>query len=177
LNGFVTVESVGLQKVQSSEKKIMREGYGRLLAVDLGLKTAWSVWDGQGRLVSYDSRRFPNRTKMKSGVWTIVREISDIEVVVAEGDPRIAKIWFACNRDWETELVQAVDWRPDLLPSRMRRSGSSAKDHAIEKATLLAQSDGSGPTKPLNDDLAEAILLGYWAVTRRGWRVWNSLES
>ncbi|MCA9775914.1 MAG: hypothetical protein KC800_04325 [Candidatus Eremiobacteraeota bacterium] len=153
----------------------MKEGYGRLLAVDLGLKTAWSVWDGQGRLVSHDRRRFPNRTKMKSGIWSIVRDISDVEVVVAEGDPRIAKIWFACNREWETELVQAVDWRPDLLPSRMRRTGSIAKDNAVEMATRVAQTDGCGPTKLLNHDVAEAILLGYWAVTGRGWRVWKEL--
>ena len=148
----------------------MIESFGRLLAVDLGLKTAWSLWSSEGLLISYDSRRFPNKTKMKSGVWSILREIADIEVVVAEGDARLAKIWFSCSRDWETELVQAIDWRPDILPSRMRRTGSSAKEHAIEMATEIAQSDGCGPTKLLHHDIAEAILLGYWSVTARGWR-------
>lgn len=153
----------------------MKESYGRLLAVDLGLKTAWSLWNSEGQLLSYESRRFSNKTKMKSGVWSILREISGIEVLVAEGDARLAKIWFACDKEWETELVQATDWRPDILPSRLRRSGSGAKASAVEMATLIARHDGCGPTKLLNHDIAEAILLGYWAVTGRGWRMESEL--
>lgn len=142
----------------------------RLLAVDLGLKTAWSLWDGEGRLVGYDSRRFPNRTKLKSGVWTILKAMPPLEVVVAEGDPRLAKVWFNACKNCETELVQAVDWRLDVFPRRLRRTGSEAKESAMELAAEIAQKDGCGPTKPLHHDLAEAILLGYWAVSSRGWR-------
>jgi len=148
----------------------MEEYSQRLLAVDLGLRTAWSLWDSEGRLIRYDSRRFAGRTKLKSGVWSILREMPTIDVIVAEGDPRLAKVWFSCCPTWETELVQAVDWRPDIFPRRLRRTGSLAKQSAMELATEIAQKDGCGPTKPLHHDLAEAILLGYWAVSNRGWR-------
>ena len=142
----------------------------RLLAVDLGLKTAWSLWNCEGRLIRYDSRRFSSKTKLKSGVWSILGEMLPIDIVVAEGDPKLAKVWFSCHREWETELVQATDWRPDVFPSRLRRTGSEAKESAMELATELARGNGCGPTKPLHHDLAEAILLGYWAVLKRGWR-------
>ena len=148
----------------------MEEYSQRLLAVDLGLKTAWSLWNCEGRLVRYDSRRFPSKTKLKSGVWSILREMPRIDVLVAEGDSRLAKVWFGCCKDWETELVQASDWRPDVFPQRLRRTGSEAKESAMELATEIAQKDGCGPNKPLHHDLAEAILLGYWAVWSRGWR-------
>jgi hypothetical protein len=142
----------------------------RLLAVDLGLRTAWSLWNSEGRLTHYDSRRFSSKTKLKSGVWTIVCEMPTIDVIVAEGDSRLAKVWFGCAKDWETELVQAIEWRSDIFPQRLRRTGSEAKESAMELATEIAQKDGCSPTKPLHHDLAEAILLGYWAVLNRGWR-------
>ena len=142
-----------------------------LLAIDLGLKTAWSVWDVEGRLSAYGSRHFPNKGKLKSGVWSIVRSLGPIQIAVAEGDGRLAKVWFSCGRDWETELVQAPDWREEVFPRRLRRSGSEAKENAIHLAREIAKMDGCKPTGPLNHDVAEAILLGYWAVSSRGWRM------
>lgn len=142
-----------------------------LLAVDLGLNTAWSVWDAEGHLCRFESRRFPNRTKLKSGVPTILRSLPEIEVIVAEGDSRLAKVWFGFRKDWERELVQAQQWRPDVLHLRERRSGSAAKERATELATELIKSDRVGHAGKLNHDTAEAILLGYWAVLQRGWRM------
>ena len=143
-----------------------------LLAVDLGLNTAWSLWDTDGLLQDFQSRRFTNRTKLKSGVPTILRSLPSLEVVVAEGDARLAKVWFGFNKEWETELVQAQNWRPDLLPKRDRRSGSQATEQAIQLAADIIRHDGCGKGQPdrLNHDTAEAILLGYWAVKQRGWR-------
>lgn len=111
---------------------------------------------------------------MRSGVPTIARTFPPIEVVVAEGDARLAKVWFGCRKGWETEVVSAEAWRQDLFTSRQRRSGSIAKSETLEWAARLIQTDGCGRSEGLNDDTAEAILLGYWAVTRRGWRE-NSL--
>lgn len=142
-----------------------------LLAVDLGLKTAWSLWDSEGRLCRFESRNFPNRGKMKSGVPSILRSLPSIEVVVAEGDARIAKVWFGFNKLWETELVQAQVWRRDVLHQREQRSGSQAKVRAIELAGDIIRQDQCGRPDGLNHDTAEAILLGYWAVLSRGWRV------
>lgn len=141
-----------------------------LLAVDLGLKTAWSVWDSEGLLCRFESRRFSTKTKLKSGVPTILRSIPNLEVIVAEGDARLAKVWFGFLKEVETELVQAQTWRPDLLYKRERRSGSKAKEKAIEMAGEIIRNDRCGRPDNLNHDTAEAILLGYWAVLSRGWR-------
>lgn len=141
-----------------------------LLAVDLGLSTAWSVWNSHGQLVDFQSRRFATRTKFKAGVGSILRRLKGIEVVVAEGDARLAKTWFGFKKTWETELVQAQDWRPSLLHKRDRTSGTKAKERAIRLAGDIIRADQCGRPDNLNHDTAEAILLGYWAVRERGWR-------
>ncbi len=142
-----------------------------LLAVDLGVRTAWALYDPEGHLCRFESRNFGNRTRMRSGVPTVVRTLPQVEVVVAEGDARLAKFWFGCRKDWETELVSAQTWRRDILTSRQRRSGSKAKAEAVDLAAKVIQADQCGRSEGLNDDTAEAILLGYWAVTSRGWRM------
>ena len=142
-----------------------------LLAVDLGLNTAWSLWDSEGVLCRFESRHFANRAKLRAGVPTILRSLGEPEVIVAEGDSRIAKVWFGFYKGCDTELVQATDWRPDLLPPRDRRSGTAAKERAIELAAEIIKTDRVGHAHNLNHDTAEAILLGYWAVRARGWRL------
>lgn len=142
-----------------------------LLAVDLGLRTAWALFDQEGHLCRFESRRFGTRTRLKSGVPNVVRTLPrGIDVVVAEGDARLAAIWFDCRSDWDTELVYAEKWRGALLWQRQRRSGPQAKDAAVQLAALVIRDDACGWATSLNDDTAEAILLGYWAVTERGWR-------
>jgi len=147
-----------------------------LLAVDLGLRTAWSVWDVEGNLCRFESRRFSSRSRLKSGVPTILRSLPPIAVLVAEGDARLAKVWFGFNKEWETELVQAQIWRRDLLYARQQRSGSSAKGSAIDIAGRIIRTDGCGHPNRINHDTAEAILLGYWAVVNRGWRTADTSE-
>ena len=142
-----------------------------LLAVDLGLKTAWSLWNSEGHLCRFESRNFSTRTKFRSGVPNILRSLPKIDVVVAEGDARLAKVWFGFCKDWETELVQAQTWRADILWQREQRSGSQAKGRATEIAGDIIRADRSGRPDRLNHDTAEAILLGYWAVMNRGWRM------
>jgi hypothetical protein len=143
-----------------------------LLAVDLGLRTAWALYDREGHLVRFESRNFGNRTRLRSGVPTVVRTLpDDIEVVVAEGDARLGRLWFSCRSHWETELTYAERWRADLLWRRQRRSGLQAKETALQLAARVIRDNGCGWATHLNDDTAEAILLGYWAVTERGWRL------
>lgn len=143
-----------------------------LLAVDLGLRTAWALYDSEGHLSRFESRHFGNRSRLRSGVPTVVRTLpAGIEVVVAEGDAKLGKLWFDCRPTWETELVYAEKWRRDLLWQRQRRSGPVAKEAALELAAKVIRDDACGWATGLNDDTAEAILLGYWAVLERGWRM------
>ncbi len=148
-----------------------------LLAVDLGLKTAWALYDSEGRLQRYESRNFGTRSRFRTGVVTVVRTLPmDVAVIVAEGDRHLARIWFDCRLSWETELVAAERWRSKLLWKRQRRSGSQAKEVAKEIAAKIIKDDRCGWSTRLNDDTAEAILLGYWAVTERGWRYGEALS-
>lgn len=142
-----------------------------LLAVDLGLRTAWALYDRQGRLVRFESRHFGTRTRFRSGVPSVIRTLpQEIEAIVAEGDARLARIWFACRAGWDTEVVYAEKWRADIFWQRQRRSGPEAKEAALELAARVIKEDGRGWATSLNDDTAEAILLGRWAVIERGWR-------
>lgn len=145
---------------------------GMLLAVDIGLRTAWALFDRQGRLLRYESRNFVNRTRFRSGVSAVLKTLpADIEVIVAEGDRKLARVWFDCRQDWETEVVGAELWRREVLWPRQRRSGPQAKGAAKVLAARLVKEDVCGGSQDLNDDTAEAILLGLWAVRVRGWRV------
>lgn len=141
-----------------------------LLAVDLGVRTAWALYDTEGHLVRFESRNFGRKTKMRTGVPTVLRTLPEIEVIVAEGDARLGKLWFGCRKTWESELVSAEVWREDLLNASQMRSGAKAKMEAIELAGRVIRHDRCGRAEGLNDDTAEAILLGYWAVNQRGWR-------
>lgn len=142
-----------------------------LLAVDLGLNTGWSVWNEEGRLLRFESRRFSSRSKMRIGIPTILRSLPEPSHIVAEGDSRIAKLWFGFYKDCSTELVQAQDWRPDVFAPRERRNGAMAKSNAIELAGEVIRYDRVGRAGDLNHDTAEAILLGYWWVKQTGWRL------
>jgi hypothetical protein len=149
-----------------------------LLAVDLGLRTGWAVYDGQGHLIRFESRHFGNRGRLRTGVSRVVRTLpAEIDIVVAEGDAKLGHLWFECREHWETELVSAETWRQDLLWQRQRRSGAIAKASALELAACIIREDACGWSNRLNDDTAEAILLGYWAVRRRGWRSGHLLDG
>ena len=141
-----------------------------LLSVDLGVRTGWALFDTDGRLCRLESRNFGSVSKMKSGIPTIVKAMPEIDVVVTEGGHRYAKLWFRCRPEWETELVSAEAWRPEFLKPREMRTGRLAKGRAIQLALELARADGCGALNHLNDDSAEAVLLGLWAVRQRGWR-------
>ena len=144
---------------------------GMLLAVDIGLRTAWALFDRQGRLLRFESRNFVNRTRFRSGVVTVLKTLpTGIEVIVAEGDRKLARLWFECRQDWETQVVGAEHWRREILWPRLRRNGPQAKDAAKVLAARLVREDECGWSQDLNDDTAEAILLGLWAVRGRGWR-------
>lgn len=144
---------------------------GMLLAVDIGLRTAWALFDRRGRLLRFESRNFVNRTRFRSGVVTVLKTLpTDIEVIVAEGDRKLARLWFECRSDWETQVVGAEHWRREILWPRQRRNGPQAKEAAKLLAAKLVREDECGWSQDLNDDTAEAILLGLWAVRGRGWR-------
>lgn len=143
-----------------------------LLALDLGLRLGFALYDGTGRLQRYGSRHFPSRGALKAAVFPMLQEVPRLDHLVAEGSRSLAHPWLkeAAKRGAATRLVAAETWRPHILLQREQRSGAVAKTHADRLAREIIREDGlSGPTS-LNDDAAEAILLGLWAVRELGWR-------
>ena len=151
----------------ASERGKMVISSGALLAIDLGLKTGFAVYGPCGQLRSYRSTRFPNHAAIKRAAWRVLCEIEDLTLVVMEGDARIADVWrkVARKRGAAVVMVAPHTWREVLLAPRERRSGVAAKRAADRIAReLIAQSPAPLPTGRLTSDVAEAVLIGRWAV-------------
>lgn len=140
----------------------------RLLAIDLGLRTGFAVYDA-GVLVRYSSTRFPSRAALKKAAWGVLREIDAVDRVVAEGDRKLAEIWerAASKQGAEFICIDADRWRGELLFDRERRGAHVAKQSAMDLASLVIDHDEAPrPRGLLTDDVAEAILIGLWACGR-----------
>ncbi len=142
-----------------------------LLAVDLGLKTGLALYGRDGRLRWYRSKNFGSAARLKRAVYSLLKEMPDLALLVVEGGGEIADIWEreAARRDIPARRVTAEQWRERLLLQRERRTGAMAKEAAVELADrVIAGSGLRRPTAPRHD-AAEAILIGLWAVIEQGW--------
>jgi hypothetical protein len=147
-----------------------QERHGRLLAVDLGLRTGFAVYARDGALVSYGSRHFTNRSRLRAGATALLREVGDVEILVVEGDRTLAAVWSsrAARLGAETLEVTPEQWRTALLHPRERRDTRRAKQAADTLArTAIAELSTRAPTS-LRHDAAEAVLIGLWAVHETG---------
>ena len=142
-----------------------------LLAVDLGLRCGLARYDDTGRLVSYRSTNFGSVSRLRSAVWTILRDAGPPEHLILEGDRTLARHWrrAAERQGCQVHEVSPETWRQALLLARQQRSGADAKEAADELARQVI--DWSGAPRPtrLRHDAAEAILIGLWAVLEVGW--------
>jgi len=140
-----------------------------LLAIDCGLKTGLALYDLTGRLLWYRSHNFGNRTRLKKAAWQILSEIEGLTRLVVEGGGSLAEIWLkeAGKRGLPVILVQAEQWRKDLLLPRQQRSGKQAKQVAEELARELIEKSAAAKPTALRHDTAEAILVGWWAVMKK----------
>ncbi|PLX82765.1 MAG: hypothetical protein C0616_01700 [Desulfuromonas sp.] len=139
-----------------------------LLAVDLGLKSGLACFDREGILCWYRSTNFGSTTRLRRAVPKLLFEIHGLERLILEGGGPLADIWLkeAKKIGLDVSLISAERWRRDLLIPRQRRTGQDAKTAAIELARKII--DGSRAPRPtsLRHDAAEAILIGYYGVTK-----------
>jgi hypothetical protein len=142
-----------------------------LLAVDLGLKTGLALYGEDGRLIWYRSHNFGSTERLRRGVHGILKELSELAVLVIEGGGNLAVVWEkeASQRSILVRRIGSEVWRELFLFPRERRSGPEAKKHAGEVARKII--DWSGAARPLSlrHDTAEAILIGLWGVLQAGW--------
>ena len=143
--------------------------YQTLLAIDSGLKTGLALYNTCGKLIWYRSHNFGNRTRLKKAAWRLLNEFEGLSRVVIEGGGRFAEVWVkaAAKRGLPVIQIQAETWRKSLLLARQQRSAKQAKQVADERAREIIEKSAAvtGPTM-LRHDTAEAILVGWWAVSK-----------
>lgn len=142
-----------------------------LLAVDLGLRAGFAEYSAEGRLLRYRSTNFGTVARLKKGAFREVGEVEELRALVVEGDVNLARPWVkaAEKRGAQTMIVQAHQWRKDLLLDREQRSGAEAKRVADTVARRIIEEAGAKKPTSLRHDAAEAILIGYWACMELGW--------
>ena len=162
--------------VKSSKRRAARASYvrgksRRLLAVDLGVRTGFAIYEDDGGLLSYRSQNFGSAARLKRAIPSILRDIPGLAILVIEGGGPLAQAW---DREAErlgvdVRHISADEWRADLLHAREQRSGVQAKRVADAMARrVIVASSAPRPTS-LRHDAAEAILIGLWAAVREGW--------
>jgi hypothetical protein len=143
---------------------------GKLLAVDLGLRTGLAVFDGGGRLLACASRHFANRAALKRASRAVLRRFGALTHLVVEGGGTLAACWLAEAEKLglSCRSVTAEEWRGVLLSARERRD-PRLKLTAVEACRRVRASAHASRGRPPRHDAAEAILAGHYVVTRMGW--------
>lgn len=143
----------------------------RLLAVDLGLRTGFAFYSGDGRLVRYGSRHFGSTAQLRRAAVSLLDEHRSLDTLAVEGGGDVALPWLreAERRGLRAMQVHAEAWRARLLLPRDRRSGERAKKQAGVVARRIIDWSGAPRPTSLRHDAAEAILVGCWAVVELGW--------
>ena len=142
------------------------------VGVDLGLATAFAVYDRDGRLSGVRSRRFQSKDALRAAAGAILDEIPHVHSVILEGGGDLAESWqrAAAHRGIHLRIVQAHEWRRMFLYERERRDGAQAKAHAVKLAAQVVEwSAAKGVTAQLGHDAAEAIMVGLFGVSEAGW--------
>lgn len=142
-----------------------------LLAIDIGIKTGFACYGADGRLRWYRSQNFGSPARLKRAVRPLLDDLPGLAAVAMEGGGVLAEIWQRELRRRPVQVFQihAETWRARLLYDREQRSGAQAKFRADELARrIIAWSQAPRPTA-LQDDTAEAILIGLWGVLELGW--------
>ncbi len=143
---------------------------GRLLAVDVGLRTGLALYGADGRLQWYRSQHFARIGGLKRRAYSLLRELSPLSWLVLEGGGPAAAVWIREAGRHELGLLQtqAQEWRTVLLYKREQRSGEQAKAHAIELARRIIAWSGAPRPTSLRHDAAEAVCIGFWGQLQLG---------
>lgn len=142
-----------------------------LLAIDLGLRIGFSLFDRDGRLVRYGSRHFGTRSQLRTGLRAMLADSGHVTVLVLEGGGDVATPWLAEARRRGLHVLQtdAGRWREKLLLPREQRPGLDAKKPADTLARAVIAELGTRRPTSLRHDAAEAVLIGVWGLLEIGW--------
>jgi hypothetical protein len=146
-------------------------GAQRLLAVDVGVRAGLALYGDDGRLIWYRSRNFGSTARLRRAAPGLLAGIPGLAYVALEGGGTVADVWEReADRLAATVIrVSAEEWRGALLYPREQRTGAQAKQRADGLARRVIAWSGAPRPTSLNDDAAEAVLVGLWAVVTVGW--------
>ena len=155
-----------------------------LLSVDLGLRSGFAVYDNEGTLRTAFGRHFVSQSNIEASINEVLVNVTrnySITHYVLEGDNILQKTWreaiatFTGTEHSTVEIltVSPAEWRAQMLMKKEAESGSSAKAAARLIARQIMWRAGlvdEYSTQAMDTDVAEAILIGYYATrTKLNW--------
>ena len=142
-----------------------------LLSIDLGVKTGFAMYGSDGKLLWYRSQNFGNAARLRKAVPKILSEDEELRYIVIEGGGPLLKIWAQAAERKNIEVIKTMadEWRQDILLAREQRKGTDAKHNALIYARQVIEKLAPHRATSLNDDAAEAILVGLWGMLKVGW--------
>ncbi|CAJ1950814.1 unnamed protein product [Cylindrotheca closterium] len=157
-----------------------------LLAVDLGLKTGFALFNKQGQLLRYEQHLF-HKDKLDEEIKTIVdgweSDMQAIEAIGSEepltvtkiavegGDIAILNAWESATKDVSITRISPEEWRFHLLSEKERTSGATSKAAARLIARQVVSDFGimGNHQGKFKTDVAEAVVLGFYVCKKLGW--------
>jgi len=155
----------------NSNKILSNMHLQHLMAVDLGVKTGIAFFSSDGVLLWHKSQNFGNKVRLKRGIPYLLNTEDPVDFLVIEGGGPLVKIWdnILIKRNIEVLHIMADQWRQELLYGREQRTGKQAKEMAIRYARKVVEKMGLKKVATTNDDAAEAILIGLYAMQQLNW--------
>jgi hypothetical protein len=112
-----------------------------LLAVDMGLRSGFALYNSSGYLTDFTDHRFQSLPTLKESILEVLDCLSvrhHLTNFVLEGDAVYGEIWktsieeFSCKKNEEVDVlfVSPSEWRERLLTLKERKSGQDAKTAA-----------------------------------------------
>lgn len=142
-----------------------------LLSVDLGVKTGFALFRSDARLLWFRSQNFGNVSRLRRALPWLLSQEEELSHLIIEGGGPLLKIWKAETEKHNIELISimADEWRQSLLLNREQRNGKSAKTYAVAFAGKAIRHLCDHRATSLNNDAAEAILIGIYGMQKLGW--------
>lgn len=143
-----------------------------LLAVDLGVKTGYALYNEQGKLLRYQSHNFGNASRLKNGIFSILHSCEALKYLYLEGGGKLEKHWIkeAHKMGVTSFQLHAHDWRNVLYPQKEQNSGTKhAKKLAENNARHIIKKMNLSAPSSLTHDVAEAIMIGLYGCIEQGW--------
>lgn len=116
------------------------------------------------------SGNFGPHSRFKKAVAAVVSPLTELEILVVEGDRRLGEVWekAAARHGAETRFVGPETWRDSLYLKRQIRNRPPKRFADPLARRVLKWSEVPAP-KSLRHDAAEAVLIGLWGVLDAGW--------